>query len=512
MTDKSGNWINRAMPLKVFLGLSVGLFIVWLLSSIATGIYDNDMYWLVATGREIIENGVPHVNLWTADNKAGFVAQQWLYAAGIAFADKLGPAGYSLFFGVQFVAFFLLSVVFFRIKNISGGKFVFSMALMLVLCQTYVFSVRPEIITLVLLLVECIALEKYHGTGKFAFLILLPVSMLLEINLHASMCVFHYVVLAAYLVPAFYCKTSVKNKLYAKWQVILPTVITMTAVMWINPYGTEAVIYTFKSFAAKSFKYLAVTEMMPADIISKYTLTLVPAFMLLFICVKFRRIESTSFNMILGFSALTAYATRNVMFMPIAFLFLLRDFWQAIDGKIIINWTKDVKNYLYFIFAVGYIFICGNFLALTDIADGGIRKMSGYDEISDCIVADAGTKNVKLFTGFDCGGFFEYEGFKSVYMDARPELYTSMFTGDKNILADYAAYCIGYSGFTEDEMHSRTSFDSIDDWFSYYDFDYIVANKGSETYLCGYLQSSEKYDVLCRNNAGCILYKKVVGG
>ena len=496
---KKASWFDKPMPLKVLYGCCIVLAVLYVVRCLFVMIYDNDMFWMISTGREIIENGIPHTNVWIIDSNSQFIAQQWLYAVALAWFDGLGLMGFPLFVAIQFVLFIGLVIYFFRIKGVSLGKTFFSIMVVLIFCQTYIFSVRPELITLILLLTECISLEKFLKGGNKAFwwLFLLPVTMIAEINVHSSMWVFHYAVLAAYLVPAFYCPSSIKNKLYNKWIILLPFVIAMTGAMWYNPYGSEAVAYVIKSFMAKTFSYISVIEMERPYILSVVTVTLIPAIALAAACIAGKCAESVSLNMLLGFGFLSVYASRNIMFMTIVFLYLTRNAGQAVEGKLKIDWVKDVKNYLYPLFAVGYAFVIYDFafanadLFTSNLLDGCSENIVDIVEY----VRDTRDEDSRIFAGFDSGGLFEYVGVKNVYMDARPELYTAVFTGDKDILANFAAFVCGKAyGMDMSELYERTDYANIDDWMRDYNFDYVVVENETERYLSGYMQASREYE------------------
>ena len=105
-----------------------------------------------------------------------------------------------------------------------------------------------------------------------------------------------------------------------------------------------------------------------------------------------------------------------------------------------------------------------------------------------------------IFTGFNNGAYFEYMGFRNIYIDARPELYTSQFTKDKNILRDYtmAAYGLVKDPFaTEDDPKVRpVTASEMEQWLQDYRFRYILVEPNVESFLYGYLLEHEGYDLV----------------
>ena len=95
---------------KLFFVLFAIIPIFYLLERLVCSVYDSDMYFLIATGREILENGIPHTNVWTIDSSSGIIVQQWLYDVILAIVDKAGYVGFSLFILSEFCIFAALWV------------------------------------------------------------------------------------------------------------------------------------------------------------------------------------------------------------------------------------------------------------------------------------------------------------------------------------------------------------------------------------------------------------------
>ena len=97
---------------------------------------------------------------------------------------------------------------------------------------------------------------------------------------------------------------------------------------------------------------------------------------------------------------------------------------------------------------------------------------------------------------------------KNLYMDARPELYTDTFTGDKHLLRNYATYCA--YGFDNTGVGTLTR-SAMDEWFNGYDFDYVIVSIKTEMALNVYMMSRDDYKLIedvSEDGIYC-LYKKV---
>ena len=508
MLQKIKQWGDKPLSMKVMYVFLFAMIGFYLLEALLCKVYDSDMYFLIATGREILENGIPHVNVWSIDMQSGFVVQQWLYTIFMALADKIGHIGFTLLVAVQFVILLVLLNHFFNLKKVSKGVKLVCISVVVFYSQMYLFSTRPETITMILLLVECIALEHYKTSNKWQWLLLLPFTMLLEMNLHASMWPIHYAILLAYLVPAFYLPGVKETSMYKQWKHIALFTLIMTGIMFVNPYGFDGIMYIIRSFKADTFSYISVKEITPPTFISACGLTILLSFILIFVNHKLKTLTSTALNITLGFVALSMTASRHNMFSIFIMAFLLRDLAESITSVVKVDIKKDVKKGILPVLIVGVMFFglsCVGSVSSVFLDE----QSSGLDNMYEYINKSY-TDETRVFTGFNNGAYFEWKGFKNLYIDARPELYTDDFTGDKHILADYSRYCIyGFSTVESSKKLFVTS-DEMNEWFYSYDFDYVVVSPFAEQNLYSYMLYNKDYRVVdeCKSDT-YILYEKI---
>lgn len=517
---------GRPLNRTVFFILFTAMPLFYLLERLVCSVYDSDMYFLIATGREILENGISHTNVWTIDSTSGIVIQQWLYDVILAFVDRAGYAGFSLFICLEFAVFALLWMKFFSMRYISRMLSFFILVMVSMAAQDYLFSIRPQIITMILILASCIAIEKFLLTGKHRWLLCLPVLSCLEMQVHASMWLLHFAVILAYIVPAFYFRpfgghvtddTVCRNR---KLRPMFFTVVLMAGSLFINPYGTEGVLYLVNSFKADTFRYVDVMEVGATNFLSPQGATIFLCIALFVIAWKSGSLCAVTVNMSAGFLLMMMMAVRNNTVCIFVFAFVMRDvacFIQANKEKI--DWEKDLKLYLLPVLLFADLIFVTNFIAsCNSVFVSTTGSESNLPAIAAEIRADH-TPDMHIFTGFNCGAYFEYEGFKNLYIDARPELYTDEFTKDRDILADYSKYCI--YGYDADDMTSSllsgstvrrgtpVSSPEMQGWLEEYDFDYIVVSPLSEPFLSAYLLNCEEYEIVPEvSDSYYALYKK----
>lgn len=517
---------DRPLHQTVFYVLFTTIPLFYLLEKLVCSVYDSDMYFLIATGREILENGIPYQNVWTIDSSSAIVIQQWLYDVVLALVDKAGYAGFSLFIAAEFGVFAWLWMKFFSLRHIKKGMSFFILVMVSMAAQDYLFSIRPQIITMILILATCVAIEKFMLTRKYRYLVLLPVMTCLEMQVHGSMWALHFAVVLAYMVPAFYVKffgmrvtdDSVCRK--KTYKPLLVSVAAMFGSLFLNPYGAEGVLYIVNSFKANTFRYVDVMEVGSTTFLSPQGATIFLCAVLFILALKAKCLKSVTVNMTAGFLLLMMSAIRNNTVCIFVFAFLMRDlagFIQSNQDRI--DWKKDMKLNLLpvllfadLIFVTNFMFSCSSMFLSTTGSE------SNLPAIASEIRADY-EPDMHIFTGFNCGAYFEYEGFRNLYIDARPELYTDEFTKDKNILADYSKYCI--YGYDTDDMTSSmvsgstvrrgtpVSLSEMQSWLTTYDFTYIVVSPLSEPFLSAYLLNCEEYEIVPEvSDSYYALYKK----
>ena len=517
---------NKPLNQKLFFVLFMMIPLFYLSERLICSVYDSDMYFLIATGREILKNGIPYTNVWTIDSSSGIIVQQWLYDVILAVIDKAGYAGFSLFICFEFGIFAWLWMKFFSLRHVKKSLSFLILIMVSMAAQDYLFSIRPQIITMILVLASCITIEKFMFTKKYRWLFFLPVLSCLEMQVHASMWILHFAVILAYLVPAFYFKPFgghiTNDSVFRKWKPILLTAVTMFGSLFINPYGVNGVLYLIKSFKSNAFSYVDVLEVQTTDFLSSQGATIFLCIALFIFAWKSGFLKSVTVNMTAGFLFMMMTAIRNNTVCIFVLAFVMRDIAQFIQKKQdVIDWKKDLKLCLLPVLLFADLIFVTNFMASCDSV---FFNTTGSESNLPTIVSEIKkdyTEDMHIFTGFNCGAYFEYDGFKNLYIDARPELYTDDFTNDKDILADYSKYCI-YGYDMSDMSASMLSGSSIrrgtpvllsemQAWLFEYDFDYLVTSPLSEPFLSAYLLNCDDYELVDEvSDSYYALYKKEI--
>ena len=413
---------------------------------------DTDLYYLIANGKYILKHGIPHINPFVfAPFKDGslpdIVIQNWLYCVIVAGVSKIaGSLGLCILELVFIIGMICIMCVFLKVRGTNWNKTLSLIASAVTLiCFSYI-NLRPQMFTFILIMIEIVCIEKAIKTGNTKYLLIIPLCTLIEINIHASYWIMHYVVFLPYMIPM---KKILKDKVpdgicdnfkKGQYKPVFITWLIMAVSLFINPYGTGSILYVFKALKDNVFSFITIIEQQPLTF-GEPTIELFLIFIVVFvifitmICKK--RIKFSTIFMYLGFTLLVSLQIKWLSFYVIGILFVLSDF---------IAWLKTTKlrevkiSLMYKWFYIVCIIIVTILFSLIIITTAistkefkpteealntpntTIRK----DEIEIAKYLKAHNAD-RVFTQWDSGNYYEYKGIK-VLMDARPELYTISYS------------------------------------------------------------------------------------
>lgn len=475
---------------------------------------DNDSYYMIPQGQEILASGIPEFNTYTYHG-ARTVVQQWLYCISMYLSDSLaGNIGLMAFMLIQALALFWLMERYLR--KAVGDPFWSWLAATGILstCSlTYFTSLRPENITLILMLLQCMALERYRDTKHKRYLAALPAIMLAEANLHISMWPIHACIYAAYLVPAIFPWLQKKAKLAEKtgldicpgylkkdWPDPDPALYTAAAasmlMLFLNPYGLDGVMYLFRSMPV--FSVIAMSEQQPPTMISTLALLNIILFISLWILLKNKKIGAVEACMAVGLTALACTNYHNSMFLAIAAANLVRPAFRALSEKDPAKAADLMPNGLKTIVCTGLaIAACVTaMITVPNIQD--FKDKPGMDPMIE-YVANNKRQSGNILNNMNAGPMLEYAGVRGLYGDTRPELLLDSIgkTGENPCLV-LAWLC---SGYMPEEIEE--SYGSIETYLDEHDIQYIIDEDTSPvmTWLDGWLTASGDWEKISFESA-----------
>lgn len=465
MLDKVKKFLNnkseRALSLVAFIWF--GLFVITLLRLVE----DTDLYYFIPNGEYILKHGIPYINPFISTPNVPITIQNWLYCVICALANRLGKWG--LFTLHAMFVFSTLALVFYFLKDVKSK--VFKALYFIVFAYSFGFwTIRPQMLTFILCTATVIGVEKYNETGKVAWLLLIPLTNLIEINIHASYWIMHYIILLPYFVP-FFGNIVINKNIKDKKKVLNILLFSLIGlgVLFINPYGIKSITYVFEALGNSTFDICSnIMEQQSGELFSFWGFMIIVSIFVFAIALCYKKIDSVTFWMFIGCTILGIYKLKFFSFFGFGILYLLRALNDVPKIKI--------KNGLALLFIVLSITLSDFTIKSEKLCDSysKLEEMADYlDEHEDF--------NTSIMAQFQYENYFEYRGYK-VYLDARPELYSEEILKTAN--AFYGAD--GSTSLQRKEVH-----DSLD-------IDYAIAKTNSQ--ICEDLKNNENYTFIMEND------------
>ena len=375
---------------------------------------DGDLYFMVANGDYIINNGFPKENPFVIHDGLKIVIQQWIPSVIAYFGyTKLGYAFVEI---ESVIGLFALVFVIYKLIDRSGPAS-FLAACIMVSTMMYLFVGKPMLYSMILLVTQMYVCE-----NKKSWL-WLPLIVLAEANIHASFIAFHFVYLLPYIVPGL--TKMLNNRADYRYVKALPI---MAIAALVNPYGLEGALYLFNSYG-EDLKNVGISELNTislSDIWGKIALVY-----LLFIFIQLYRkhikpkirIDSDRFYLFAGSLLLLILfpQSRNHIFLIIGSIPLISSLLPSgFKGK-----TPPTQ--FMWILALCGMLVTGIFIPkipnmLPEMTPNGAEYLKG----KECV----------LYNVFDEGSFYEMNGVK-VFFDSRPELFFEKLNGKSNVIDDF---------------------------------------------------------------------------
>lgn len=454
--DRTCNTYNNNIVLMLFalFGLSYFAFLAAYTS------FDNDLWFILASGREIIENGIPYTNPWSMHTDMAIVVQQWLSAVIIyAIYSVAGMTG------TEILVFILIAVLIYCLYKLGreitndktrGGEIILAFILLAFLLMQNYMATRPHLYTMIAYTLILLILERYRKTNNWKVLIFLPIITLIHGNCHMAMAPLDLFLIGLYWLPNFLAPINKRfnnnpitlvNATYKRLPLLIALVISAFALL-INPYGIEGTLYLINSYGAADYNNY-IEEMNP--------LTLSNSMGWLYIvflaidCFALGKTFKNGINLphlllpaIMAYLALTH--VRNVWLFPLfslPLLFSAFGSYSIYTKKIRVFRSKTVSILIsvciaVFLFLLFNILNSSNTVLEDDSLDNTCCPQYGAVYISTYAqLHDLDQSNLKIYNSFNNGGYLEWKGFKT-FMDPRPELWEpGISKQDKHYYQEY---------------------------------------------------------------------------
>lgn len=489
MTQTTKSWAEQPIKTKFLPFIFCVLYLAASLIITAHKGMDNDSFYMIVQGRDILQNGFPEINNYTFYDNLEITVQQGPYCIAMYLIHEfLGNFGILLFAALQQLLLFL--VIEKRLRYAINDKFWTYMcaALICILNTCYTHTLRPENITLILLTLDSLILEKYKSTNNPKYLYLLPLIILAEINLHASMWIFHFCMILANITPSI-CKSILPSDNIKMNKHISINIILMLLIMQLNPYHAKNIFYVFNSL--DTFSWIDVSEQNETTIASTSGIFMLITIIYATIFISHKLAKSTTVYICLGFIFLSTTSYHSTMFLVIVMTYLVHDTLIILNNKTQHKTAELIPNITLVIIPVVFLILAGYFAGIT------YKQIKNFDVR---VHMDPAVKYIKehdinanVINNMNVGPYLLYHDINNIFMDSRPELLNKSINNNYNAIHDFYALTYGQSS---DETLKR--YKDLQDYLEKYDIKYVIISTGigGFSYLKGYLDNTDEYQIV----------------
>lgn len=485
--------MNKKSNNKIVFILAVFLVIITITG--ITKIMQNDTFFTIATGNEIIQNGYDNEDHLTWHNNLHFYKLRWAFDVLIASIFNCWEFKGIYIFVLIIGSITILSLYYILLKQKNSVVLSFFGATISAILITGVsgFTARGQIISYLLLLWEVFFLEQLVKTNKKRYYLYLGLISILIVNFHASVWMMSEILVLPYLAEAILAKFIKKQKRITIENIKIKQMLIVVLILFIgsflSPIGSYTYTYMFKTIGGISSTFieeLQFTEISRTIGVS----ALLALFSIISLSTKVK-IRTRDLLLFYGLLIMAVLARRNKVFLyligMIPVINLIQEFFKMYDTEDMLdkalNYLKKGKTILIFAILL-FILVAPNII--KRIKEPYINKKAYPVEAVNYIKNNLNYKNMRIYNHFNFGSYLEFCNIKA-FVDSRSEIYCKEFN-NVEILQDWL-----------DVRDFRVHYDEV---FKKYNIDYVIVynEEGINTYLnkdnnCNNIYEDEDFSI-----------------
>lgn len=473
--------------------------------------FQNDTFYTIKIGESILKNGVDMIDHFSIHNLV-YTYPHWLYDLLVYLIFNL--TGFQGLYYTTIIIYIIIGLLlYFLNKNLSKNSFIsgiFTIAALI--CLNSFITVRAQIVSYILFIIELFLIEKFMTTNKNKYLICLPIISLLIVNMHCAVWPFFFILFLPPIAEQIICwykdkeiniksfhkksgrylwceeKINMLNKKFEvnktknmKHLLIIIIVCLLTGFITLN--GLTPFTYIINTL--KGTTTAIINEHKPAVLVYESNLIFIlciSLFALIFLKVKIKLRDGF---LLVGLFLLALNSNRHISLLIICGTFvIIRIFSNYLEKNnptltelcIKIFTKKSISTFLIILISI---------LSFTNYFNIYNQKYIGKSypiKAADYIIDNLDTKKIRLFNEYGYGSYLIYKNIP-VFIDSRADLYTKEFNNlERDIFNDAYNFSKDYKEIIE-----------------YYDITHvIIASKGTEfeKHALYKLLKSESYKII----------------
>lgn len=433
------------------------ILIVLFAISIVNKTFQNDTFFTIPIGRNILENGITREEQLVWHDGLTFSNVRWLFDVTIALIYNTFNTAGIYFFVLLITSIIGLTLFNILIKQENNIIVSFIFTLFALYFARTTFTARAQIMSYLLLLIEVFLIDKLQRKQEKKYIILLLIDSILIANFHASVWPMFLILFLPYLVEAVCIKLKIStfsNKIYIEKEKI--KLLNITFIIGIftglcTPNGFEPYTYMIKNLSGLS--PIFINELQPMVIAQNIEMIIFLGICAIILFSDKSKIRLADFLMTFGLLTMAMMAYRNTTFFYLIGTVYVTKWITCIFNnannsetinEVTEKLSKSNKSVIVLIIPV-ILFSIYNYTG--KINQNYINKTLYPVEAVNYILENIDIENMKIYNGFNFGSYLEFKAIPA-FMDSRSEMYCKEFN-DTNILNDYYQMSIGKVSYNE---------------------------------------------------------------
>ena len=448
---------------------------------------DNDSWGVLAEGRYILENGIYHEDVLSMHEGLHEVVQNYAFAVPFYLIHlTFGAAGIYVAMLILFIV--MMYLLYKTCMLISKRNVNLSLILTAVTGVALGFGyvvTRAQMIDYVVFIALIYVMELYIKTDKVKYLWWIPMFSLVLINFHASVWWIIFAIMATYIIDSIKGPRFLHLQGYRTKPLLLVALIAI-GVGFLNPYGVEMMISIFGSYGGLARLNL-VNELMALNPMNGNNLVfylMIVIVLTLYIYGRSKNVRVRYLLMFFGFLMMSLCSIKGLselvltMFFPLGLLYHDWKMPKLLDKDKI----GDVKISEAVLRCSGIVVLCVA-ISLAVCVPGQVenRPNISLEQALNTIDNEIGNRNkeeLKVYAGYDTGGYVEYRGYKA-YLDPRGAEFLESVNKKEGVLEEWV------------DVRNRKI--AVNDFLTKREFDYLVIGRDEEAL---YDLNDERYEMI----------------
>ena len=420
------------------------IIIILLCTAFTVKTFQNDTFYTIKVGESILEHGIDMKDHFSW-HKLDYTYPHWLYDIITYKIYDIG--GLNGIYIATILIFILIGITFYFINLKQNKSYFLSLlfSILAVIMLARFITMRAQLITYLLFLIEVFFIERLLSTNKKSYIIGLFIICILIANLHAAVWPFYFILmlpyLFEYLIAIIYDKIRNKPKLGIfinkitleknnNTKTLAIVFLVSLALGLLTPIGNVPYTYFIKIMQGDTMKYIE--EHKPLILIQNLFVIGYLLIMLIPLIFTKVKVRLSDLAMIAGLLLMSFLSIRHIAFLAIIGMFYLCRLIcniGKINGKSALDF--ELPWYGIFIVTVTIIITSGfvyNINSKKEFVDETIYPVKMVDYMEE----NLDMKEVKLYNENDFGSYLIYRDIP-VFIDSRSDLYTKPFNHKTDI-------------------------------------------------------------------------------